>query len=172
MWTPTHLEGSLLYSDLTVDSSSIIRTYGLQLVFAEGEELSSSQHTQTVHSPVQTEHTGPHQSPVPGLLNRLESKLTAWWVLVQCMFRGGQGDIGIVGQKCFQKLLHIFKNTVIKYSDLLKTPSFRPTTAFRQYLRVLRGEWLCTGCMTEANIQILDKYFYLKGILNISWYLL
>lgn len=62
MRAPTHLEGSLLYGHLAVDPSSIIRTHGLQLVFVEGEELSSGQHTQTVYSPVQTEHAGPHQS--------------------------------------------------------------------------------------------------------------
>lgn len=63
----THLESSLLDRDLAEDSSSIIRTHGLQLVLVEGEELSSGQHTQTVYSPVHTHNKHTHislQSPL------------------------------------------------------------------------------------------------------------
>lgn len=53
----TDLKSSFLNGDLTVNSSAVIRTHRLQLVFIQREELSSGQNTQTVDGPDEIKHT-------------------------------------------------------------------------------------------------------------------
>lgn len=53
----TDLKSSFLNGDLTVNSSAVIRTHRLQLVFIQREELSSCQNTQTVDGPEEIKHT-------------------------------------------------------------------------------------------------------------------